>query len=68
MGYRSGVYQIPALDGLKQSEVVSTVNSWEISNISINDWKNCSRSKRQDNMLPRELVEDTLNKILSIST
>jgi hypothetical protein len=65
MGYRSGIYQIPALDGLKQSDVVATVNSWGISNISINDWKNCSRSKRQDNMLPRELVEDTLNKILS---
>ncbi len=64
MGYRSGLYQIPALDGLKQSEVVETVNGWGISEISINDWKNCSRTKRQDTMLPRELVEDTLQIIL----
>ncbi len=66
MGYRSGIYKIPALDGLKQSEVVATVNSWGISQISINDWKNCSRSNRQENMLPRDLIEDTLNKILSL--
>lgn len=65
MGYRSGLYQIPALDGLKQSEIVETVNSWGISSITLNDWKNCSRTKRQENMLPRELVEDTLQKILN---
>lgn len=65
MGYRSGLYQIPALDGLKQSEIVETVNSWGISPITLNDWKNCSRTKRQENMLPRELVEDTLQKILN---
>ena len=64
MGYRSGLYQIPALDGLKQADVVKVVNSWGISEITINDWKNCSRSKRQDNMLSRDLVEKTLNKIL----
>jgi hypothetical protein len=64
MGYRSGLYQIPALDGLKQSEVVEIVNSWGISEITINDWKNCSRTKRQDNMLPRDLIEDTLQQIL----
>ena len=66
MGYRSGLYQIPALDGLKQSEIVETVNGWNISPITLADWKNCSRSKRQENMLPRELVEDTLHKILSL--
>ena len=65
MGYRSGLYQIPALDGLKQSEVVETVNSWGISPITLNDWKNCSSTKRQENMLPRELVEETLQKILN---
>ena len=65
MGYRSGLYEIPCLDGLKQSEVVETVNSWGISEITLNDWKNCSRSKRQENMLPRELVEETLQKILN---
>lgn len=68
MGYRSGLYQIPSLDGLKQSEVVATVNAWGISEISLNDWKNCSRSKRQDNMLPRELIDETLQKILSLHT
>lgn len=67
MGYRSGLYDIPALDGLKQSEIVETVNSWGIAHITINDWKNCSRTKRQDNMLSRELVEETLQRILSIS-
>ncbi|MCR5775809.1 MAG: hypothetical protein K6G84_00115 [Lachnospiraceae bacterium] len=65
MGYRSGIYEIPELDGLKQSEVVETVNGWGISEISLNDWKNCSRTKRQENMLPRELVEDTLQKIIN---
>ncbi|MCR5776273.1 MAG: hypothetical protein K6G84_02520 [Lachnospiraceae bacterium] len=64
MGYQSGIYEIPELDGLKQSEVVETVNGWGISEISLNDWKNCSRTKRQENMLPRELVEDTLQKII----
>lgn len=63
MGYRSGIYQIPVLDGLKQSEAIEVVNSWGISQISLNDWKNCSRTKRQENMLPRELVEDTLRRI-----
>lgn len=67
MGYRSGLYKIPALDGLKQSDVVATVNSWGISEISLCDWKNCSRSKRQDKMLPRELVDETLQKILNLS-
>lgn len=65
MGYRSGIYDIPVLDGLKQSDAVAIVNSWGISEISINDWKNCSRSKRQENMLPRELVEKMLQNILS---
>ena len=67
MGYRSGIYDIPALNGLKQSEVVELVNSWNISTISINDWKNCSRTQRQSNMLPQELISQTLQKILSLS-
>ena len=67
MGYRSGLYRIPALDGLKQSEVIQVVNGWGISNISLNDWKNCSRTKRQENMLPRELIEETLQKIIKLS-
>ncbi|WP_308783981.1 DNA polymerase [uncultured Blautia sp.] len=67
MGYRSGLYKIPALDGLKQAEVVSTVNSWGISEITISDWKNCSRSKRQSNMLPHDLVDETLQLILGIT-
>ena len=67
MGYRSGLYHIPALDGLKQSEVIDVVNGWGISLISINDWKNCSRTKRQENMLPRELIEETLQKIIKLS-
>ena len=64
MGYRAGLYQIPVLDGLRQAEVVSVVNSWGISPITLNDWKNCSRGKRQENMLPRELVEPMLSDIL----
>lgn len=67
MGYRSGLYKIPCLDGLKQSEVVTTVNSWGISEISINDWKNCSRTKRQDNMLPRDVVDGMLGKIQNLA-
>ena len=67
MGYRSGLYQIPALDGLKQSEIVAVVNNWNISEITLSDWKNCSRSKRQENMLPRDVIEETLQKILQIS-
>lgn len=66
MGYRSGLYKIPVLDGLRQSDIIETVNSWGISTITITDWKNCSRKKRQENMLPREHVEQTLQKILSL--
>lgn len=68
MGYRAGLYEIPALEGLKQAEVVETVNSWGIAEITINDWKNCSRSKRQGNMLPNELIAETLQKINEIYT
>ena len=67
MGYRSGLYKIPALDGLKQKQVVEKVNSWGISEITINDWKNCSRTKRQDNMLPNDVVKDMLQKIQDLS-
>ena len=67
MGYRSGLYHIPALDGLKQAQIVEVVNSWGIAAISINDWKNCSRTKRHDNMLSREEVEATLRRILDSS-
>ena len=66
MGYRSGLYPIPSLDGLKQSEAVNVINSWGVSEISLSDWKNCSRAKRQENMLPRELIEETLQRILSL--
>ena len=51
------------MDGAKQSEIVEVVNAWGISQITLSDWKNCSRAKRQENMLPRELVQDTLEKI-----
>lgn len=67
MGYRSGIYQIPALDGLKQSQVISEVNSWGISQITVNDWKNCSRKKRQENMLDPDIIDETLQRILRIS-
>ena len=67
MGYRAGLYQIPALDGLKQADVVEAVNAWNISPITVTDWKNCSRKARQENMLPREIIEETLQKILAIS-
>lgn len=68
MGYRAGVYEIPALEGLKQAEVIETVNSWGIAEITINDWKNCSRAKRQGNMLPNELIAETLQKINEMYT
>ena len=66
-GYRAGIYKIPALDGLKQSKAVALINSWGISEITINDWKNWSKSKRWHNLLPRETVEETLQKILDVS-
>ena len=61
MGYRAGLYQIPALDGLKQADVVEAVNAWNISPITVTDWKNCSRKARQENMLPREIIEATVD-------
>ncbi len=67
MGYRSGLYSIPVLDGLKQSEIVQTVNSWGIAEITINDWKNCSRTKRQENMLPFDLIAEMLERIQTVS-
>ena len=66
MGYRSGLYQIPALDGLKQTSAVEVINSWGVSEITVSDWKNCSRAKRQENMLPRDVIEETLQRILQI--
>ena len=66
-GYRSGLYKIPVLDGLKQAKVVEIVNSWGIATISKDDWKNCSRAERQDKRLPYEVIEDTLQKIWEIS-
>lgn len=44
MGYRSGIYKIPFMDSLKQSDAVALINSWGIAQITINDWKNCSRA------------------------
>ena len=66
-GYRAGIYKIPVLDGLRQSNAVAVINSWGISEITINDWKNWSKSKRWHNLLPRETVEETLQKILDVS-
>jgi len=66
MGYRSGIYRIPTLDGKKQSQIVEIVNSWGISEITINDWKNCSRTKRQENMLPRDFVQEMYEKIINL--
>ncbi|MBR4455187.1 MAG: hypothetical protein IKS32_03075 [Solobacterium sp.] len=63
MGYRAGTYSIPSLDGLKQKEAVAVINSWGIAEITLSDWKNCSRSARQEKTLPYELLEDVLQKI-----
>ena len=68
MGYKSGIYDIPVLDGHRQSEIVDIVNAWGIAKINIDFWKNCSRSKRQYNMLPREVVDDTLRYILNMTS
>jgi len=68
MGYRSGLYQIPALDGLKQSAAVEVINSWNLSEITLSDWKNCSRKKRQENMLPRDVIDEMLQLIQSIGS
>lgn len=46
----------------------SLLKSEHISPITVNDWKNCSRSKRQDNMLSRDLIENTLQEILQKSS
>ncbi len=64
-GYRAGIYEIPALDGLKQSAAVALINSWNISEISINDWKNCSRSKSVNTMLPYEEIKTLLDMIIN---
>lgn len=65
-GYRAGIYDIPALNGLKQATAVKIINSWDISPITINDWKNCSRSSRQSKLLPRDIVDEMLHRILAI--
>ena len=66
-GYRAGLYGIPALDGLKQKAAVEEINSWGIAKFTIDNWKKCGISARQENMLPFELVEKTLNKIIAIT-
>ena len=62
-GYRSGEYKIPQLDGLKQSDAVKLINSWDIAKFTLSDWKDYSKPNRRDKVLPYEDIADTLKYI-----
>jgi len=65
MGYRSKIYSIPSLDGLKGEARLEKINTWGISKrkFSSDDWKNCGRDSYQTKMLSYEYVEETLRRI-----
>ena len=66
MGYRAGLWDIPAFDGLSVKEKCDYINSLHIctKQFTPNDWKNCRRPERQAAMLPAEQIQDILILLL----
>ena len=67
MGHRAGFWTIPKLDELQGSERDAWINSHNTSTKiwKPNDWKNAGRNSRQANMLPREMLEEKLQELMS---
>lgn len=62
MGYRSQLWDIPALNGLSVSDKCAWINSHNDSKrlFKESDWKNSRRPERQVNILPKSFIKDKL--------
>lgn len=67
MGYRSGLWEIPALKDKTVEEKCEWINDHNTSShkFKLSDWKNARRPDRQANMLPREKIEDELEELMN---
>ena len=67
MGYRSGKWDIPGLNGKTVEEKCKWINSHNSSGKRFNasDWKNSRRPERQANMLPKELLQEKLLELVN---
>lgn len=65
MGYRAGMWDIPALANKTVAEKCDWINQHNSSSrtFKINDWKNSRRPERQVNMLPVSFLEDKLSEM-----
>lgn len=62
MGYRAGMWDIPALAGKTVAEKCAWINKHNTSSRTFknNDWKNSRRPERQANMLPTSFLQEKL--------
>lgn len=70
MGYRAGLYKIPALDNCNTvEEKIAYINAHNDSKkqFKLSDWKNCRKPKRQANMLPLEMILGKLEELQQTS-
>ena len=67
MGYRSGRWDIPGLNGKTVEEKCEWINAHNSSDrkFKLSDWKNARRPERQANMLPREMIESKLEELMN---
>ena len=67
MGHRAGLWDIPGLANKSVAEKCAWINTHNDSGkkFTENDWKNARRPDRQANMLPREIIQDKLNELMS---
>jgi hypothetical protein len=68
MGYRSGLWDIPALNDKTVDEKCEWINAHNTSShkFKLSDWKNARRPDRQANMLPREKIQDKLDELMNV--
>ena len=66
VGHRAGFWNIPKLNELEGSDRIDWINSFNNSNktFTANDWKNSGRTKRQANILPKEMLQDKLDEMM----
>ena len=67
MGHRSGMWTIPSLEDKSVEEKCEWINRHNESGKKFkpSDWKNARRPERQANMLPKEMIKDKLEELLT---
>lgn len=65
MGYRAGMWDIPALNDLSLKDKLIWINDHNNSGKEFkeSDWKNARKPERQAKMLPKDIVEDKLTEL-----